>query len=303
MKILRYLTRWLLLAFSALPLRVHYAWARFFAWVLKDVMHYRRDVVMTNLARSFPDKKYGELRQISSRFYRHFGDIIAEAIWFGGRMDPAKLHKQHLVETVNPEVVDEAFAHSPSVMILNTHCGNWEILGGFFEYDYREPPAERPCGIHDAVVVYKPLESRFWDEIMRLNRCAPILRRGFKGYVSFTSVLRYAVTHRAEKKIYIMNSDQFPYGKAMTHEMVDFMHQPTETMFGAASLAKKFGMSVLYMNMSSVSRGHNELRFTEICRDASTMEPRQIMEKYYSLLQNDLDRLPWNYLWTHQRWK
>ena len=68
----------LLRVISALPLGFHYAWAGFFAWLLRDVMHYRRDVVMINLSRAFPDKKYKELKQISNAFYKHFGEVTAE---------------------------------------------------------------------------------------------------------------------------------------------------------------------------------------------------------------------------------
>ena len=41
-----------------LPLWFHHGAAHFLCWLLRDVFHYRRDVVLTNLSRSFPDKKY-----------------------------------------------------------------------------------------------------------------------------------------------------------------------------------------------------------------------------------------------------
>ncbi len=74
MKILTKLMQGLLRVISALPLGFHYVLAGFFAWLLRDVMHYRRDVVMINLSRAFPDKKYKELKQISNAFYKHFGE-------------------------------------------------------------------------------------------------------------------------------------------------------------------------------------------------------------------------------------
>ncbi len=302
MKIGFYLVRGLLRGLSALPLGFHYAWAGFFAWVMRDLLHYRRDVVTINLARSFPEKKYSELRRISKQFYKHFGEILAEAIWYGGCLNPKRLHKQHLVETVNPEVLDEAFRGSPSVMVMDSHCGNWELLGGYFEYDYRVPQ-QSPCSVKDVVVVYKPLSSKLWDEMMRLNRCAPLLRDGFDGYVSNKNVLRHALSHRNEKKIYIFACDQRPYASAMTHDDVDFLHQPTKAMLGAASLACKMKMSVVYLNMKRVEKGRNEITFTPICMDASTMTPHQIMQEYFTLLEKDINALPWNYLWSHKRWK
>ena len=89
---------------SALPLGFHYAWSGVLAWLARDVVRYRRELVMMNLARSFPDKKYKELKQISKLFYRHFGEIISEAVWFGGCRNPKRLRDKHLVEYTNSEV-------------------------------------------------------------------------------------------------------------------------------------------------------------------------------------------------------
>ena len=110
---------------SALPLGFHYAWSGVLAWLARDVVRYRRELVMMNLARSFPDKKYKELKQISKLFYRHFGEIISEAVWFGGCRNPKRLRDKHLVEYTNSEVLEAAYNDSPGVVILDSHCGNW----------------------------------------------------------------------------------------------------------------------------------------------------------------------------------
>ena len=69
---------------ALLPLSWHYKWARLFAWFAQKILHYREDVAMINISRSFPEKRYDELKMILDRFYRHFGEIFAEMIWFGG---------------------------------------------------------------------------------------------------------------------------------------------------------------------------------------------------------------------------
>ena len=40
------------------PLKFHYFWVDFIAWLLRSVVGYRRDVVAINLARAFPNAKY-----------------------------------------------------------------------------------------------------------------------------------------------------------------------------------------------------------------------------------------------------
>ena len=55
------------------PLKMHYFWGKCISWIVRVLMRYRRDVVMINVSRSFPEKKYDELRRIADGFYDHFG--------------------------------------------------------------------------------------------------------------------------------------------------------------------------------------------------------------------------------------
>ena len=116
-------------------------------------------------------------------------------------------------------------------------------------------------------------------------------------------MVRYVFEHRAEKKIYNFITDQHPYFKSKDFLVVNFMHRDCDSMRGAAALACKFGMAVCYMGMPSDSRGHYKIEYTTIADDASDMDPDDIMRQYYKLLEKDLQAQPWNYLWTHNRWK
>ena len=287
-----------------LPLGFHHAVSRFICWMMRDVIHYRRDVVMTNLSRSFPDKKYWELTEIADRFYSHLADIIVEAIWYGGCTNPSRFVKDCPEEMVNPEVIQHLLDVSPAVMILNSHCGNWEFFGSI---DYFDRPEGSPCPFttDNVVVVYKRPSSKVWDKFLRKNRLTTVKDPSFDGYVETSEFFRYALANLAagKKKLYNMNTDQAPYRNVDRLPVGEFMHQQTDTMYGGVAVAHKKGMSVAYMNVSWVKRGRYRLTFTPICEDASTMEPLQIMKQYYSLLQKDIEAQPWNYLWTHKRWK
>ena len=74
-KILVKIVRGIMLLLSQLPLKVHYFFGDILSFLAMNVIKYRYDVVMVNLSRSFPDKKYKELKKIASDFYRHFGEI------------------------------------------------------------------------------------------------------------------------------------------------------------------------------------------------------------------------------------
>lgn len=285
-----------------LPLGFHYAMGRVLSWFLEKVMHYRRDVVLVNLSRSFPDKKYGEIKKIAHGFYLHLGELFAEAIWFGGckgKRGRARLVKKGIVRIANPEVLNEAFERGAGTMMLMSHRGNWEVFGGFpFYSDAFKVTYDKMA------VVYKTFTSRFWDQFIRDNRCAPLAGLpDFTGYVESHEIFRYAVGHRRDNFTYMFNTDQFPYKGTVRYDVGEFMHQHTLAMGGAASLASRIGMTALYLRWDRPSRGHWVVTLVPMAEDGVSLTPEEMMKKYYSLLQEDIEADPARYLWSHKRWK
>ena len=295
------IVRFCIVALSKLPLKFHYFMGDVLAWVAKNLLRYRSDVVWVNISRSFPDMKYKELKKVYNDFYRHLGEIFAETIWFGGS-SYQRLRKAGIVTLANPEILDEMFEAAPGMTMLSTHCGNWELLGGL--PDYRSASDEK---IHisekQITVVYKKMSSEVSDEVFKLNRIAPLELVGTECEVESSNILRYAIKHKDEKRLYIYPTDQAPYKNAGKHPIGEFMHQPTNVMLGSVGVACKLAHAVVYMKMRRVERGHYEMTFIPICTNASEMGPEDIMRKYYDLLELELNETPCNWLWSHKRWK
>lgn len=293
--------RSVLVLYAQLPLKFHYFVGDVFTWIVKNVFRYRANVVMINIARSFPDRKYHELKEIYDGFYRHFGEIIAEALWFSGS-SYRRLNRNGIVKVVNPEVISELYDSTPSVTVLNTHCGNWEILGGLLGYETLTG-AELSFKEKDITVVYKEMSSHVADRVFALNRISPLEEIGMECEVESRQVLRYSIKHKEERRVYIYPADQAPYWGAGRHPVGEFMHQDTYAMIGSMGVAHKLAHSVVYMKMKRVERGYYEMSFIPICRDASLMSPEEILRKYYDLLEEEINETPCNWLWSHKRWK
>ena len=282
-----------------LPLKVHYFFAGLITWLLRDIMRYRNDVVLTNLARSFPEKKYWDLKPIYDEFYRHLGELFVEAIWFGAS-DYKRLYKSGIVTVTNPEVFNQMFLSTPNTTVLFSHCGNWELLGGFL--GYRTATGEKIVIEEKHIrVVYKELHSKFSDEFFRRNRVNPLEKVGTECEIESSKILRTAIKHRNDKAVYIYIADQYPYMSA--YEVGEFLSQPTLAMLGSAGVAHKLGHGVVYLKMKRVRRGKYEMTFIPICEDASKMTPEEITRKYFDILEEEIRETPHNWLWTHKRWK
>ena len=299
------LTEFFLRLHARLPLSYHYAWGRFVTWLVRDVFRYRTDVVLTNLARSFPDMDYDAVKDIYRQFYVHFGELFAEAIWFSGcrgERGRERLLKANICDIDNIDEFNAFYDRSSSVMLLNSHAGNWELMGGVGQYD-RGAPGKRTWTDKEVVVLYRALSSRFWDQVMADGRCAPVSDLDFQGYVEGSAILRYAIAHRREKKLYIFNTDQYPYWQAGRFSVGTFLNQETLAMGGGTAIACKMGMSVAYIRWYRTERGHYRLTFVPLAENASETTPEELMKLYYKHLEEDIQAQPWNYLWTHKRWR
>jgi KDO2-lipid IV(A) lauroyltransferase len=193
--------RGLIVLLSKLPLSLLYRVGDFFSWLAGKVIHYRSDVVWINISRSFPDKKYKELKTIYKDFYRHLGELIAEFIWFGGSTFK-KLRKQEIVKITNSQLLADIRDKAPSVTLLSTHCGNWELMGGLPGYDSHDG-APFAFSERDIYVVYKKLSSEVSDRVFALNRIAPLEIVGTECEVESKNILRFSIANKDRKCLYI----------------------------------------------------------------------------------------------------
>ena len=292
------IVRCIISTFGKLPLGFLYKVGDLVSWFLRSVLSYRKGVIYVNLARSFPEKKYDEIERIAKDYYRRLGEIAAETIWFGGCPgNGKKLHRQRIYDYVNPEVLLDA-NRDRGVFCMTSHCGNWELLGGIYEYSYTVDLTGR-IDMDNFFVAYRSMYNKVSDKVFHDNRKAPLPQ--YKGQVEDVKMLRHAVARKDDKPIYVLIADQFPY-KAC-HYVGTFLNQPTVGMRGGFALAAKLGFAILYMRQERLERGHYRLTYEVITENAAGQDPEELMKRYFSMLEEDIRKDPSNWLWSHKRWK
>lgn len=297
-----YLLKGTLRAMGALPLRSQYRLGRLLSWVAEKVVHYRRDVVLVNLARSYPARKYGEIRRLAHEFYIHLGEIFAETVWMAGcHGRPRRFADSRLVRVTNPETINRLFEQTPGVMLVSGHMGNWELMGGVRLFDYGDtPPAfdER-----DVIAAYKRLHDPVMDKLMKEMRSAVARDRSQAcQLVESADFIRAIARQHGERHIWYSINDQHPY-KGAAHVDLEFMHQHTSTMTATYRIAAKYKFSLVYLSIRRTAEGHYEYTFIPIAEDASKMPVDEMINTNYRLMEEDLEAQPALYLWSHKRWK
>ena len=293
--------RCLMILLARLPLKFHYFMGDVLSWTAMNVAKYRLGMVWMNVSRAFPELKHFQLKQIVKDYYRHMGEIVAEAIWFGGS-SYERLVRHGIVTVKNPEVLNEIYLKTPSTTVMFTHCGNWEILGGLLGY-MKAGGIECPITEDDITVVYKKMTSEVSDMVFAENRVAPLPGNFPECEVESMNILRYCIKNRNRRRLYIYPADQAPNWDGSKHDMGMFLNQQTYAMTGSLGVACKLSHSVVYLKMKSVCRGKYEMEFIPICEDASKFTPDELMTKYYQLLEAEIKETPHNWLWSHNRWK
>lgn len=295
------IVRYIFLILSKFPLKFHYFMGDILSWTARNIMRYRYEEVTINISRAFPKRRYKGVRQIISDFYTHFGELFAETVWFSGS-SYARLRKEGIAEIANPEVLSRLYDNAPSVTLLCTHCGNWELLGGLFGYRTLNG-GKLSMGEKDTIVAYKAQKNPVMDEVFRMNRTNPLKEVGIECTVESRNILRYSIKNKAEKKLYIYPADQAPYAGTGKFPIGNFLNQNTYAMAGSIGVACKLSHAVAYMKMKRVRRGYYEISFIPICENASLMSQEDILRKYYDLLEEEITETPANWLWSHRRWK
>lgn len=253
------------------------------AFLLGNVIGYRKEVITNNLINSFPDKSSKEIKQIRKAFYKHFCDLFLESLKLIS-IKPSKLKKRFTVK--NPELLNKLYQANKSVLLVCGHYGNWEWLASLPNFTQ-----------HKVLGLYKVQKSKFANTVINNTRSKFGLIP-----VPMENVMVSFVEEKNNTTLMIFVGDQSPRKQAKVH-WTQFMNQGTAVLKGTEKFAQKFDHAVVYLSPKKVKRGFYEVELKLITDNAAAEEPGYITEQHTRLLENDIKRQPHLWLWSHRRWK
>jgi Kdo2-lipid IVA lauroyltransferase/acyltransferase len=255
------------------------------AFALCSIVRYRRDVVLQNLQRVFPDKDRFWMRHAVKSYYRHLSLVFHQMLYLRSR--PLHEVMKHITYQ-NPEVLHPHFESSGGVMVLAGHLGSWELLG-------QTLPVGTGCQVFGAA--RKQSDSFFNAQINSIRSRFGLVIVPSEGI--YRTLLKN--THRNNIAYFI--ADQSP-PRHEKYFKVDFLKQPTAVFQGPEIISKKLGMAVFFAEMTELDRrGYYDVTFHLLADNAGNLPPGELTDRYMKQLESTVTAHPTTWLWSHRRWK
>ena len=259
----------------------------FVAFLLRDVAHYRKKVIMRQLRDSFPQKSEEELQEICRRNYDYLAEMVICTISMA-KMNGKKRRK--FTEFDVPENFHE-LVDDQNVVFLASHYGFWE----FSLNVYLLIPN------HDLIGAYHPLTSGVMNKLfIRLRSVDTLVLVPSKG------VMRHFFNNARSEKPRLLGlglvADQNcpPTRGCCWHK---FLNHDTLFFDGGEQLALRYGMPVFYVDLERLKGSHYRMRLTQLYDGHEEMKPHEITERYVRHLEKTIEAKPEEWLWSHNRWK
>ncbi|MEX2595376.1 MAG: lysophospholipid acyltransferase family protein [Salibacteraceae bacterium] len=265
---------------SHLPLWVLYKIGSVLGWLLLNVFHYRKNVILSNISTSFPKKSKAEIDFIMREYYRYLSDVMVEtiALW---NIDKQELMKRCRFE--NPELLKPYESNSRNVIIMMGHSGNWEWAGLATElyFNFTILPVYR--SVKDPVINHflRTIRSRFGSH--------PVLDS-----IAFSEIKKHDSPHAVA-----MLADQTPGAKKGW--WIEFLNQPTPFFRGSEILAKRLNYDVVFAHVKRENRGYYCIKLSKF--DGNKEDEYVLTTAFAKFLEMQIKQQPENWLWSHKRWK
>ena len=247
----------------------------------------RRDVVVDQLSRAFPERSDEWVRDTARASFKHLGrETIAmlrmrhltreEMVSIAGETNGSQV--EHLRENIDA---------GRGAVIATAHFGNWEVAGGSL--------AAR--GVPLDVVVVKQANRLFNAEIVRTRE-----RLGMR-VIYKRDAPRRALAALREGRAVAFVSDQ---DARQAGVFVPFFGRPASTPRGPALMAVRTGapLYVGYAKRLGPGRYIGAIEHVDVPRNGDVDD---VVEKLTAAFTAKLEELirenPEQYLWQHRRWK
>lgn len=264
--------------------------ARRFAPLLAFIFYYvvplRKDVVIDNLAKSFPDWDEQQVKKTAYGCYKSISITLIEILTL------PSLRSEDLpgiLDCDRQELFTKALDKGKGMILMTGHFGNWEFAALSLAYQ---------SGVPFNVVV-KPQRNKLVDAWMNHYRTKwtnEIIPLG----ISIRGV--YAAL-KDNKAVAMVGDQRGPEGSIR----IDFMGRPSTAFTGPAALALKSGAAIVMGIGVRQPDNTYKMELAEISQEnlpvGQDAKVEELTRRHMQHLEHYIREYPEQWFWMHKRWK
>ncbi len=270
--------------FSLLPFPVIYLFSDFIYFLLYYVFGYRKQTVIKNLRIAFPEKTDAELKKITKQVFHNLTDTFMEIIKLIS-MSEKTFEKRCQGDFT---AVNDLIRKGKNVQLHAGHQFNWEYGSLFMAKEIKTIPT---------YAVYIPLNNKAMERLF-----LKIRQKFGTRFIKATAFKENREDMFNERFAFFLGADQNPGNPASAYWQ-NYFGKPAPFITGPEVGGIKNNTAIVFVRSRIIKRGHYAVEATIYTENAAATEVGEITGAFRDFLEKIIREEPYNYLWTHRRWK
>ena len=239
-----------------------------------------KKIIESNLKKLQNSRLELEKEKIISSMWSNYGMTFIEYFF----LSKFKKNNSHILIKGENNLNNLIMENKP-VIFISGHFANYELMSMEI--------AKKNIKL---ATIYRPLNNYFINPLMEYFRrkyvCKNQIQKGVKG-------VREALEYINKGYSIALMIDQ----RVSEGEKINFFNQPASTTTLPAQLAIKFNLSIIPVFIERVNDNFFNLEFQEEIKPTNDDDKLTLSKKLNDILENMIIRNPYQWIWTHNRWK
>ncbi len=239
-----------------------------------------KKVIKNNLNFFSNDLTDEKQKSIISGMWKNYGMTFIEYIF----LDKFRESNSH-ISLESEKKFDDIIKRNKQVVFVSGHFANFELMS--MEMTKRNVKL---------ATIYRPLNNYFLNPFMEFLRkkyiCNHQIKKGINGVRDVISYIN------DEFSIALMIDQRVSEG-----ERVNFFNKNALTTTLPAQLAIKFNMPVVPVYIERNEQNNFQIKFLDEIRPSSYKNKLELTQKLNQVIEEMIAKNPYQWIWTHNRWK
>ena len=239
-------------------------------------------IIKKNISFAFPKSDERFKKNIINNMWKSYGKILAEYVFIKNFRE---MESGKFLEIKGQEILEKIKSSKDPVIFVSGHFDNFELMAMHIE----------KSGV-DLAAIYRPLNNNFLNPLMENIRKKYICRKQIKKGISGTKeILKY---FKSGTSVALMIDQRVSQGL----KTLLFQNEALTTTI-PAQFVKKFKCKIVPIYIERKSNENFILEIIEPISFNNDQSIESITLKLNQLLEKMIVKNPYQWIWSHNRWK